>query len=94
MKILVPSGQTEDLVRFAEVEEPAPRPNQAVIAVEAFSVNRGEMFLLMKPREGLRPGKDIAGRVVAAAADGTGPAVGTRVVAHPPYGGWAERAAV
>ncbi|NUP82738.1 MAG: hypothetical protein HOV96_34885 [Nonomuraea sp.] len=56
MKILVPSGQTEDLVRFAEVEEPAPQPNQAVIAVEAFSVNRGEMFLLMKPREGLRPG--------------------------------------
>ncbi|NUS05846.1 MAG: zinc-binding dehydrogenase, partial [Nonomuraea sp.] len=94
MKILVPSGQTEDLVRFAEVEEPAPQPNQAVIAVEAFSVNRGEMFLLMKPREGLRPGKDIAGRIVAAAADGTGPAVGTRVVAHPPYGGWAERAAV
>ena len=30
--------------------------------------------------------------VVRAAADGTGPALGSRVVAHLPHSGWAERA--
>lgn len=40
------------------------------------------------------PGKDIAGLVVQAAADGTGPGIGTRVVGHPAQGGWAEYAAV
>jgi NADPH:quinone reductase-like Zn-dependent oxidoreductase len=63
-----------------------------VIRVEAFSVNRGETFLLEKPPAGWRPGKDIAGLVVQAAADGSGPAAGTRVVAHPPSAGWAEYA--
>ena len=62
--------------------------------MEAFSVNRGETFLLENPPDGWRPGKDIAGRVVQAAADGTGPRPGTRVVGHPPSRGWAERAAV
>src|SRR5262249_10229407 len=38
--------------------------------------------------EGLRPGKDVAGRVVRAGAGG--PPVGTRVVGHPPRGGWAQ----
>ncbi|KJS51461.1 alcohol dehydrogenase, partial [Streptomyces rubellomurinus subsp. indigoferus] len=37
---------------------------------------------------------DIAGLVVQAAADGSGPGVGTRVVGHPPQGGCAEYAAV
>ncbi|MFI9387357.1 zinc-binding dehydrogenase [Kutzneria sp. NPDC052558] len=94
MKALLPTGDPEKLVHFQERPEPAPQPDEAVIAVEAFSVNRGEMFLLMRPKEGLLPGKDIAGRVVVAAADGSGPAVGTRVVAHPPKAGWAERATV
>ena len=62
--------------------------------VEGFSVNRGEIFRLEQPRPGTRPGKDIAGLVVQAAADGTGPAVGQRVVGHPEAGGWAEYAAV
>jgi NADPH:quinone reductase-like Zn-dependent oxidoreductase len=39
-------------------------------------------------------GQDIVGRVVTTAADGSGPAVGARVVAHPEGGGWAELVAV
>ena len=93
MKALLPTGGP-DLVRFADVDQPAPAPAEAVIRVEAFSVNRGETFLLEKPQPGWRPGKDIAGLVVQGAADGSGPAAGTRVVAHPPAGGWAEYAAV
>jgi NADPH:quinone reductase len=93
MKALLPAGGP-DLVEFGDVSQPAPGPAEAVIRVEAFSVNRGEMFLLEKPQAGWRPGKDVAGLVVEAAADGSGPAAGTRVVAHPPASGWAEYAAV
>jgi NADPH:quinone reductase len=72
-------------------EAPAPEPaaGEALVAVEAYSVNRGETFLLEAPREGWRPGQDVAGRIERAAADGSGPAAGTRVVAHVPAGGWA-----
>jgi NADPH:quinone reductase-like Zn-dependent oxidoreductase len=44
--------------------------------------------------EGWRPGQDIGGIVVRAAADGTGPPVGARVVALTDNGGWAQRVAV
>ena len=94
MKALIPTGNLNDMVRFADVEEPQPAADEVVIAVEAFSLNRGETFLLEAPRRGWRPGKDVAGRVVREAADGTGPQLGTRVVAHPLAGGWAERVAV
>jgi len=94
MRALLPTGNVNDMVRFADVAEPKPGAHEAIIAVEAFSINRGETFLLEAPKQGWRPGKDIAGHVVQAAADGTGPAVGTRVVGHPPSHGWAERVAV
>lgn len=73
---------------------PVPEPNEALIKVEAFAPNRGETFLLEHPRPELSPGKDIAGLVVQAAADGSGPGIGARVVGHPAQGGWAEYAAV
>jgi NADPH:quinone reductase-like Zn-dependent oxidoreductase len=91
MKSFIPDG---GLVRLSEVDEVSPAAGEAVIAVEAFSVNRGETFMLEDPPAGWRPGKDIAGRVARAAADGTGPRAGTRVVGHPPSRGWAERVAV
>ena len=94
MKALVPAGRPGALVSFADTGLPEPRPGEALVKVEAFSVNRGEIFQLEQPRPGTRPGKDIAGLVVQAAADGTGPAAGERVVGHPEAGGWAEYAAV
>lgn len=92
MKSFVPEG--EGRIQLADVDEVSPAAGEAVIAVEAFSVNRGETFLLDDPPAGWRPGKDIAGRVVQAAADGTGPRAGARVAGHPPSRGWAERVAV
>jgi len=80
------------MVRLADVAEPEPAPDEAIVSVEAFSINRGETFLLESPRPEWRPGKDVSGRVLRAAADGSGPAVGTRVVGHPPSRGWAENA--
>ncbi len=90
MKAMIPCGGS---VQVAEVPEPTPAPDEPVIEVAAYSVNRGETFLLERPNAG-RPGKDVAGRVVVAAADGSGPAVGTRMVGHVPGAGWAERVAV
>ncbi|MEV0414236.1 zinc-binding dehydrogenase [Streptomyces sp. NPDC050448] len=94
MKALIPTGDPAEPVVFADVPEPTPRPNEALVKVEAFSVNRGETFKLERPAPGERPGKDIAGLVVQPAADGSGPAGITRVVGHPMAGGWAEYVAV
>lgn len=94
MQRLIPTGEAARPVTFAEVAQPVPEPGEALIKVEAFAPNRGETFLLEHPRPGALPGKDIAGLVVQAAADGSGPGIGTRVVGHPAQGGWAEYAAV
>jgi NADPH2:quinone reductase len=61
MKALFATGRPEALVGFGEAEGPRPRPDEALVRVDAFSVNRGEMFLLEERDPGWRPGKDIAG---------------------------------
>ncbi|MCZ4102048.1 zinc-binding dehydrogenase [Streptomyces sp. So13.3] len=94
MKALLPTGRPDGLVVLGDTEEPRPAPDEALVKVEAFSVNRGEVFRLHTPQPRQRPGKDIAGLVVQAAADGSGPRAGQRVVGHPVGGGWAEYAAV
>ncbi|MEU6589780.1 zinc-binding dehydrogenase [Streptomyces sp. NPDC046881] len=94
MKAFVPTGDPAEPVVLADVAEPTPRPDEALVKVEAFSVNRGETFRLERPAPGDRPGKDVAGLVVQAAADGSGPPAVTRVVGHPMAGGWAEYVAV
>ena len=96
MRALLPTGRPEEMVAPGEAELPRPAADEALVEVRAFSVNRGEVFQLHGPLRpgGGRPGKDVAGVVVRAAADGTGPAEGTRVVGHPPANGWARYAAV
>ncbi|MCX5195523.1 zinc-binding dehydrogenase [Streptomyces sp. NBC_00249] len=94
MQRLIPTGDPARPVEFTDDAQPVPAADEALVRVEAFAPNRGETFLLEKPKPGLVPGKDIAGLVVQAAADGSGPPVGARVVGHPPRGGWAEYVAV
>jgi NADPH:quinone reductase-like Zn-dependent oxidoreductase len=81
-------------VELREVPEPNPGPNEALIAVRAFSLNRGELRSFVNNEEGWIPGQDISGVVQRAAANGAGPAEGTRVVALTDEFGWAERVAV
>jgi len=81
-------------VAISEVPQPEPAANEALVAVHAFSLNRGEMRLFQARPAGWRPGQDIAGVVVHQAADGSGPAEGTRVVCLTDWEGWAERAVV
>jgi NADPH:quinone reductase len=76
------------------VPDPQPAPDEVVVQVEAFSINRGELALFAGRPDGWRPGQDLAGRVLVPAADGSGPAAGTRVVAMVGFGGWAQRVAV
>ncbi len=72
---------------------PASLPSEASIRVRAISLNRGEVRMSRSPRPGWRPGWDFAGEVEQAAADGTGPAAGARVVGMLRSGAWAERIA-
>lgn len=90
MKAVLPVGR--GAVAVAEVDAVEPAAGEVVIEVAAYSLNRGETFQLENPPEGWRPGKDISGRVVATVEGG--PAVGSRVVAHVPHSGWAERVSV
>lgn len=62
MKSFVPDSTGS--VRLADVDEVTATAEEAVVSVEAFSVNRGETFLLEDPPAGWRPGKDLAGRVL------------------------------
>src|SRR6266436_4649315 len=63
-------------VAIRAVAEPEPRPNEALVEVHAFSLNRGELRLFQVRPEGWRPGQDIAGVVLRAAADGGGSPAG------------------
>jgi hypothetical protein len=81
-------------IRMIQAEETSHRFDEAVVTVDAFSLDRGEMFRLGLEGAGRRPGKDISGSLVAACTDGSGPAMGTRVVAHLDAAGRAELVAV
>lgn len=80
-------------VELNEVAEPVPQPDEAIVEVHAFSLNRGELALLANRPQGWRPGQDVAGVIVQPAADGSGPEKGTRVVAWVDGAGWSQRVA-
>ena len=94
MKAVVGTPNGPRRTELREVADPQPRPGEALVRVRAFAPNRGELRLLASRDEGWQPGQDIAGDVVRAAADGTGPQEGERVAGLADWHGWAELAAV
>ena len=81
-------------VELRQVPEPVPGQHEALVAVQAFSLNRGELRSFRNNEEGWIPGQDVSGIVLRPAADGSGPPAGARVVALTDEFGWAERVAV
>jgi NADPH:quinone reductase-like Zn-dependent oxidoreductase len=81
-------------VELRELPEPQPRRNEALVAVHAFSLNRGELRSVRNNGEGWVPGQDVGGVVLKQAEDGSGPPAGARVVALTDEFGWAQRVAV
>ena len=92
--IVVDTG-VEARLSIQAVAAPQPAPGEALIDVRATSLNLGEVRgALTGARHGHRPGWDLAGVVAQAAADGSGPPRGSRVVGFLPSGAWAQQVAV
>jgi NADPH2:quinone reductase len=92
MRALV-SMKSAPYAELIEVPDPAPREDEALVEVRAFSLNRGETRRLQMLEPGTVTGWDLAGTVRRPAADG-GPPEGARVVGLMNAGAWAELAAV
>ncbi len=93
MRALV-SSATPPHVELSDVPDPQPLPFEALVSVRAISLNRGETRRLGTLEPGTVTGWDLAGVVVRAAADGSGPPEGARVVGLMASGAWAQLAAV
>jgi NADPH:quinone reductase-like Zn-dependent oxidoreductase len=91
MLALVAAPPTAEL---REVADAQPKSDEALVEVRAFSLNRGEVKRLADMNDGEVTGWDVAGVVREAAADGSGPAEGARVVGLLGRGAWAQLAAV
>ena len=90
--ITAPGGP--EVLQLAEGPAPVPRAGEVLIEVHAAGVNRPDLLQRAgqyPPPEGASPvlGLEVAG-VVAARGEGAGPAVGDRVCALAPGGGYAE----
>lgn len=77
-----------------ETPDPTPMSGQAVVQIKAISLNLGEVRRARRESANAHLGWDLSGVVVQAAADGSGPQEGSRVVGLVRSGSWAERAAV
>jgi NADPH:quinone reductase-like Zn-dependent oxidoreductase len=90
IRAVVVDTNAEERLVVQNVPAPSPSPSEALVRVAAISLNLGEVRRSMTADTGWRPGWDLAGTVEKAAADGSGPPVGARVVGFLPSGAWAE----
>jgi len=79
---------------ITETPDPIPMSDQAVVQIKAISLNLGEVRRARRESAGAHLGWDLAGVVVQAAPDGSGPPEGSRIVGLVRSGSWAGRAAV
>ena len=94
MRALLARPSAPHGLELGEIDSPRPGSDEALVAVRAVSLNRGEARYLPRREEGTVHGWDVAGVVEQPAADGSGPAEGERVVGLVSEGAWAEQAAV
>jgi NADPH2:quinone reductase len=80
---------------LGKASAPNPAPSEAVVRVAAVSLNPVDVLRrAQSAAPGTTIGEDLAGTVVQAAADGSGPTTGTRVIGWVDTGAWAEEVAV
>jgi NADPH2:quinone reductase len=95
MRAVVYDPQARANLRLADVDEPVVADSEALIEVRTTALNFGEVHFIDRMRKpGEVPGWDAAGVILRAAADGSGPPVGSPVVGFHGAGGWAQRRAV
>ncbi|ACU38270.1 zinc-binding dehydrogenase [Actinosynnema pretiosum subsp. pretiosum] len=94
MRALVVDHAGPGPVRFAEVAEPEPAPHEALVGIRHIALNHGELKHSGQWPDGDVHGHDASGVVLRAAADGSGPEAGSRVVLGMAPHAWAERIAV
>jgi NADPH2:quinone reductase len=95
IRAVVVDPAVEGRLAIKQVPAPVPTPADALVRVKAISLNLGETRnALTEAPSGWRPGWDFAGVVEKAAADGSGPKAGARVVGMMFQGSWAELLAV
>jgi NADPH:quinone reductase len=94
MRTVIVDPEAVGRFSVAEVEEPYPIPSETLVSVAAISLNRGEVRRAEASEAGFRPGWDLAGTIERAAADGSSPQEGSRVVGFLPSGAWAGLVAV
>jgi NADPH:quinone reductase-like Zn-dependent oxidoreductase len=90
MKAVVTDPTAASRLRIAEVPTPEPTSDQALVRVEAFSLNAGEVRTALEATESYVPGWDFAGVVEEPAANGSTPPKGGRVYGFVASGAWAE----
>jgi NADPH:quinone reductase-like Zn-dependent oxidoreductase len=92
VRAVVVDPSHRDRLTLQPVELPPAASGDVTVRVTAISLNRGEVNRALSSSEaGARPGWDFSGVIETAAADGSGPPVGTRVVGMLSTGAWAER---
>jgi NADPH:quinone reductase-like Zn-dependent oxidoreductase len=94
MKAVLVDPASPGHLAVADAPDPVPFSNQALVQVQAISLNLGEVRRARRSEAGAHLGWDLAGTVIAEAADGSGPPAGSRIVGLVKTGSWAERAAV
>lgn len=77
-------------LRIESIERPAPQPHEAVLDIAYGGICGSDLHYWLHGaagesilREPMVLGHEVVGTVVQAAADGSGPAVGTNVAVHP-----------
>ncbi|MBK6973667.1 MAG: NADPH:quinone oxidoreductase family protein [Sterolibacteriaceae bacterium] len=85
-----------DALRLEEVPEPRPGPGQVRIQVRACGVNFADSLITRgqyqkQPRPPFSPGFEVSGEVLELGAGVSGIAIGDRVIAMTPHGGYAEQ---
>lgn len=95
MRALLFDPEPPHRLRIGDAPDPVPRDFEVLVDTATVSLNFGELAFRAPAQElGTVFGWDAAGVISRAAADGTGPPVGARVVTFGWKGGWAERRAV